>query len=127
MKLLRFHSLIHPFVGAVCVVSAVGCSDGEPVRPPEPVALQVRVATIFAGSARLVRGSSVPLIARPVAADSTVVGEAVAARWTSPDQRVATVDQHGVVQAVAFGTVNIQAVYTVAGRVLSGTIPIGVD
>ena len=103
----------------VLTILTGGC--GESVTGPQIVALHLRA-----------RGTDVPFVvgvggnvtleALPVAADSSRVGDAVAANWSSSDTTRATIQSDGSFHARCVGQVSVTATSRVAGRLVSGRL-----
>lgn len=101
-----------------------GCADATAAAPP---AVALRVGLPGARGVSLGFQSAAPLVAQPVAADSTPVGTPVRATWTSSDTSIVSVDLTGTIMSrQRAGAVVIQARARVGGRDLTGQTTIHV-
>jgi hypothetical protein len=118
----RSRLLVRPLV-LVLAAAASGC-DSAPGDPSHgPVALRVLPSPAGAQAVSLTLGSRAHLVASPVAADSSVVGAPVAARWQSSDTTAVHVDATGVVTGVRRNAgAEIRASYLSGGRTLTGAM-----
>ena len=105
----------------VSLALGVAACHRDVTAPPLPVALHVRPVGSDAPFA-LKTGAVVPLEALPIASDSTVLGTATPATWSSSDTSVATVTSVGVVQARCVGETTVSAMATISGRSLAGSV-----
>lgn len=92
-----FHSLFATFTGAVAVLAMYGCAGKSSVSV-KSVSVQPRGLTLEIGES-----------ASLVAAASPAEAEHDAVKWSSEDEKVATVDGKGRVTAVAAGSTKILA------------------
>ena len=103
--------------------AASGCNSapGDPSRGP--VALRVFPSPAGAQGVSLTLGSRARLVASPVAADSSLVGAPVAARWQSSDTTAVHVDATGVITGVRRNAgAEIRASYLNGSRTLTGAM-----
>ena len=94
-------------MAGVCGLAAVlcSCTKNEPVKEPEKEPVAVEEVKLDATEVRVARGGECQLTATVLPEDATY--EAVV--WSSDDEAVATVDEKGLVKAVALGTTKIKA------------------
>jgi hypothetical protein len=110
---------------ATVVLATCGCSQPGLQPEPDPVALHVAPAGVD-GPFAVAVGTALQLNAVRVRKDSTRVGNAISASWSSSSPAIATVNTEGLVQTHCVGTAIITATVTEAGRQLSGTRAVSV-
>lgn len=94
----------HIALGLLLAVVLVGCPDEESERALESVALAQEAATLDVGD-------TYQLVALASYDDATATDVSAIADWSSSDPAVATVDQNGLVTALAEGTTSITVAY----------------
>ncbi len=121
MSHLASHGVRLIGVGVVAVLFA--CGDNVSGPTTEAVALHLRPIAAD-GPFAINLGTSLALEALPIAADSTVVAGPIAATWRSSDTTVVGITAQGVLQSHCAGSTTVVATAPLAGRSLSGTLPI---
>ena len=120
---VRFSRFIRPVLLATSML--FGCRSITDVSPVVALDLRPRESDAVSGIYINI-GDDLPLEALPVRADSTRIATGIAAAWSSTDTTKATVSAQGLLHTRCVGSVIIRASATVAGRLVTGQLPVAI-
>lgn len=111
---------------ALCTLSLLALAAcGSSTEPGLAVALHLRPLGYEGGFAVNI-GETLALEAIPVAADSTFIGTAITAHWSSADTAKAVITDQGILHTRCVGTVRIDATGVIHGQSITGHLPVAI-